>query len=705
MASAFGKCLLAYAVALVVGGGTVLAQDEFQEGVKLLRLGQKQEALGKFQTALQSDPSNEDALRLYRSVSQDVWAMLLSEKGEIQQIAASILERARLERKQQSRDKEAIDALVATATAADSSYDDRRKAQLKLLSEHGEFAVPALVAKLGNADDENGQVNAILALYEIGRQATLPLIAALHSEDGLVRQNCAAALAQIGDLRAAPAMARLAQFDEQENVRDIARRFLQKHKISQNAVDLFLTQARNYLKQGITQGAWSDVVWTWNDGKLAAHDVPALVYPFELAKACAHEAVNIDPLSGEARSLVAQADLGEAHLIESSLATGDEALKAIEPMAAEFKLAALATGTGTLRAALNEALNNGLTDVAIGAVQALGRSENRDSIGQSSLLAALDSSDKRISYAAALAVVEASGGSNMPADGKVVDLLAQAVQEESMRQILLIGGSQEWGVAAKEASVQRGTAAVQETTAIGGIDAAFRNPNVDVVVINEVLGDKLPEQVIGNIKNDPRLQHVKILLVAKDVEAAKGRYGDKVTDVIAGPLTGENLLGAANAALEGVPIEPRNARAEMVAKHASEALLELAQSRAGISGALTSLAAQLNRADAIAIPAARALGLSGTEAQLDALMATVTGSGSNELKCAAAESIGSILNRSGNTPPAILEGLSAVLHGDADVSVRTAVATALGRARLADGDKAKLIDSLKKIGSAEKGEG
>lgn len=704
MANAFGKSLLAYAVAFVVGG-TVLAQDPFQDGVKLLRLGQKQEALEKFREALKADPSNEDAMQLYRSVDQDVWMMLLAEKGEIQQIAASILERAKLERKQQSRDQGAIDALVATACSGDSSYDERRQAVLKLISEHGEFAVPSLLQKLGDADDATGQVNAIYALYEIGRNAVMPLMAALQSSNGLVRQNAAAALHQIGDLRAAPAMAALAQLDEQENVREIARRFLKKYGVTASAVELYLAQARNYLKNGISQGAFSEVVWSMVDDKLVATDVPALVYPFELAKARAHRAVTIDPLSGDARSLVAQADLGEAQLIESSLAAtpDNESLKAIEPMVGEFKLAALATGTGTLRAALSEALNNGLSAVAIGAVKALGQSEDRDTVGQSSLLAALDSSDKRVSYAAAMAIAQASGGSNVPAAGKVVDLLAQAVQEESLRQIQVIGGGQDWKVAVQECDSKRGYAPVLEATAARGLDAVFRNPNTDVVVINDILPDALPEQVIGNIKNDPRLQNVKILVVAKDAEAAKARYGDSIADVITGPLTGENLVAAVNTALEGVPIEPRNARAEMIAKDASESLLELANGRASIDGALGSLAAQLNRADAIAIPAAKSLGLSGTPAQLDALLAAVTGSGSNELKSAAAESIGAILGRSGNSPAKIIEGLSAVLHSDADISVRTAVATALGRAHLADGDKAKLIDSLKKIGGKVEG--
>ena len=196
------------------------------------------------------------------------------------------------------------------------------------------------------------------------------------------------------------------------------------------------------------------------------------------------------------------------------------------------------------------------------------------------------------------------------------------------------------------------------------------------------------------------MANTKIVIVAKDEEKAKARFGETISGVIKAPLTKDNLNEAVTKALEGVAATPQSVRAEGYAKGASESLFALAAGKNNISAALASLAAQLNRADAIAIPAAHALGISGTDAQLDSLLAALKGAGSVDLKVAAAMAMGQILGRSATCPASCSEGLMAVLSSDADVKVRTAAAAALGKAKIDDAAKAKLLDSMKKIGTA-----
>ncbi|MBK8099729.1 MAG: HEAT repeat domain-containing protein [Planctomycetes bacterium] len=707
MAIAFGKSILATAVALVVGGAA-LAQSELKEAVKQIRLGtpeSRAQGLEMLRAILAKDPSSADALALYQSVTQDEWFMLMVEAGEYSKIAQSILDRAKVEMKTRSRDAAAIGALVDAACAADSNYETRSQAVRKIIGDHGEFAVPAFVAKLGNADDANGQINAISALAQIGPVAVLPLLEATKSSNGVLRLNAAAALVHLNDDRAVPAMARL-RSDDRQDVRDVAERFLAKKNVpaGKTATELALGEARRYLKQGFAPGSYSEVVWKINGETLEFADVPALVYSLELAKGLAHDAVAADPMSAEARSVAAQANLAEAQVIENAIAQGDEAAKALEPMAAEFKMAALATGTPVLRAALAEGLQNGMAPVSLGAIEALGASEDRTTLGSSTLTAALQSTDKRVRYAAAMALAKASGGSNVPASDAVVAALAAAVSEESVRIIQVIDASPEAKVAASEAGGVRGNVAVADASARDGMSRLLDNPNVDVVVINEILPDRMPEDVIGNIKKDSRMANTKVVVVAKDVEAAKTRFGDGVT-VVQGPLGGEGLITAVNTALEGVAVEPANARAEGFAKGASEALLALATGNSNIGGSLASLAGQLNRSDAVSVPAAKALGLSGTGDQLDALLAAVSGSGSGELKVAAASAMGGILGRMSDAPAKVVEGLKGVLLSGAEPALRTAIAVALGKAKLSDAEKASLIEALRKVGSVAKSEG
>jgi hypothetical protein len=242
-------------------------------------------------------------------------------------------------------------------------------------------------------------------------------------------------------------------------------------------------------------------------------------------------------------------------------------------------------------------------------------------------------------------------------------------------------------------------------TGLKGMRRLLDEP-ADVVVINEILADdRLPEDIIGTMKRDTRMTNSKVVIVAKDVEKAKARFGETIQGVVAAPLTGANLLEAVNKALEGVAVEPQNARAENYAKGASESLLVLAMGKSAIGGALGSLAGQLNRGDAVAVPAAKALGLSGNQGQLQALLAALAGGGSVDLKVAAANSLGQILGRADACPAAISEGLMGVLNSDADVKIRIAAAAALGKAKLDDASKAKLLDSMKKIGSVPAAQG
>jgi DNA-binding response OmpR family regulator len=701
MVRSFPHSLLAAAVAIVVGGSALAQNTPLQEAIILLRLNKPDEAVQKLREILTSDPSNTDALKLYESVTQDEWYLLMTTKGEVQQIAQSILDRAKVETKQRSRDEAAINALVATATAKDSDHPTRQTAINKLIANHGEFAVPALVNKLGD-DDAEGQIQAIYTLQQLGACAVLPLIEALKSSSNIVVQNAAAALHQIGDSRAIPAMVGLAN-DVRPNVAAIAHKFLAKKAAGGNTVDLLVAQANDYLEGRIPFGAASEVVWTLKNDKLVFTDVLPLLYPSELAKACAADAVRINPASLAARSMLVEANVAQAYLIDTSIAQGDAAFKPLEPVSEELKITALATGTDALRSALDAGVKRGMAPVAIGSIQALAKAESIPTIDQSSLVAALNSSDKRIKYAAAHALVSASGGAHVPQSDRVVAVLADAVAEEAVRTIQVIAPAVEAAAAVESTSKVRGFAVDSSASAVSGMHSLLVNPNIDVVVINEILPDQLPETVIGNIKKDPRMANTRVVVIAKDEEAAKphfANFGD--VSYVKAPLTGENLVAAVNKALEG-STNPGNARAEAYAANASNSLLAFAAQKGDIGPALTNLGMQLNRSDAVSVPAAKALGLAGGEAQLAPLVTALGGSGSLDLKKAAAEAIGNVLGRLDHCPADVGAALATVLNSSDDVGLRAAAAVAFGKAKIDNAKKAEMLNKLNRIAAGPAG--
>jgi HEAT repeat protein len=312
-------------------------------------------------------------------------------------------------------------------------------------------------------------------------------------------------------------------------------------------------------------------------------------------------------------------------------------------------------------------------------------------VDKSTLVGALSSTDKRIKYAAAEAIVRSSTGSEVPMLASVVDVLAQAVTEEMVNTIHMIMPDAASRAVGEVATAERSKVYTSSGTAIRGQLTLMGNPSIDVVVVNEILPDALPEDVIGNIRKDGRMDNTKIIVVTKDEQIATERFGDDVSYITA-PLTAENLQAAVASALEGAE-NPGGARAEGYASKASAALLNLAGRKAGIDGAMANLALQLNRGDSVSVPAAMAIGISGGEAQLTALVSALE-TGSDDLKQTSALAIGSVLSRMSSCPDTVYAALSTAIDGSTNSGLRTAIAAALGKAKV---DPQKKLEMMKKL--------
>ena len=703
MPNVLAKSLLGL-VAVLVAASVSSAQDPnqlFQDAVRLIRTNKRQEAIAKLQELLKADPSNEAAFKLWKETDQDVWTMMLLEKDEIGMITKHLLSLVQQGRKARSRDDAKIKELVATACSPE--FDARTTASNKLVTEHGEFAVPALVERMSNADDDAAQNYAILALHRLGRSATLPLCEVLHSENATARRNAAAALAHIGDFRSAAALARVAKEDSNEGVRAAARSALTRlGGANANAVDLWLEDGRRYLAGGgVSDSDASEVVWSLDKaGKLVATDVPYAIYGLELAKKCAHEATLLDPLNEGAQTLLAQSSLAQASVIQDGAGTGDEALKAWAPKVPMLENMAMLTGPRILRSAVTTALERGQIQIAAASIAALGRAEDRANLESSPLVKALEHPDKRVSYAAALALTAATEGRPTPASEKVVAVLGSAITEEAVRVIHVIDSDPTAAKAAVETSGMKGRAVEASSSGGKAIDALRMFPIVDVIVINEKLSDVLAENVVGLIRKDPRMAKTKIIVVAADPEKAKGEWGEKIQGAIKGPLSSQNLQEAVAEALKDAPLDAVRASADAVAVAASQSLASLGASKVDLGPALGSLSAQLGRADNVAVPACKALGESGSAAQIGALAdVTKNESASVELRVAAADAVGKILGRSAEAPANLIDPMLAVLGSAADAKVKAAVSTALGKGKFAPGERLKMVEAMRGMGA------
>jgi hypothetical protein len=316
---------------------------------------------------------------------------------------------------------------------------------------------------------------------------------------------------------------------------------------------------------------------------------------------------------------------------------------------------------------------------------------------QRGMVEALASTDKRVRFAAADGLVRGTRGAAVPSARAVVAALAEAVTEEKVNTIYVIAPESLKGEVAV-ANATRGGVFLWDSSAIGAINALLSNPSTDVVVINEILPDRMPEDVMGILAKDGRFGHTKFVILTKDEDAASERFGDEV-GYLSAPASAESLQAAVAEALDGVE-DADGAQREEYASKASKALLSLATREADIGAAVANLALQLNRGDEVAVPAAQAIGIAGGEGQLAGLLSALA-SGSDELKKASATAIGHILGRMSSCPDSAAMGLMAAMDAATDVQLRMALAAAFGKAKITAQQKLQVLEKLARVAGSE----
>lgn len=692
MANSFGKILLTL-VAAGVAPGAIAAQDAqetFQEAIRLIRINKAEEGLQKLREVAEADPSSEEAFALWKAANDAngvyVWQMLLEQGGEYETIAKMLIDRATLPRKEMSRDQDAIAALIEQIRAPD--FATRSRAMTTLAADYGEFAVPQLLHILGDSDAGSKADYAMLAVLRIGRPAVLPLIEALKSGNDLLRHNALEALVQIGDRRAGAAIADMAN-DPSQGVRMVAARGMEKLGIPQSAdpAALYVRDADAYIAAADTAEA-SDVVWTWNPERhnVVAHDVPPALYSLELAKMRAEDALRIDPANSQADSRLKQAYLTQVAKIEADPAEFGEAADSV----GRLKMAAMALGETSLREPVIEASAREMGTVVEAIATELGASESADASG-------LSSEDTSVRYATALSIaLQATDSDSIPEPAKVVDVLGDAVTEEAIRAILVIDGNPLTQAVALAADAHRGVAVRTASTGKEGVADYYSFPMFDVVVVSEALQEPSVETVVNLIKK--RNAETKVLLLAYS-EDGEANFGALVDGVIApeGDLTADELIAEATAVVD--TLEERRARADKVAIAAGGALYRVAEADVSILPVADKIAAQLDRDEAVAIPAARALGAGATLAQAPALVRALgKEDASLEFQVAVCDALGGILARADIVPSNVLEALTKIAaNAELDLELRQAAADALGRGKIDAHTRLMLAEVLKAI--------
>ncbi|MCB9897385.1 MAG: hypothetical protein H6825_05230 [Planctomycetes bacterium] len=661
-------------IAATLTCGLATAQDAdklFDQGIDAFRRGDNTAALEAFKQVLATNPSNDEAYRLIARVEDQVMLEMLVERGELGKVAERFLGLAKVGRQVVASDPGGAEAVVDKLL--DGTATERQSALLELQGTYGAWAVKALLRPLADRSDTDRRVAAQQALLHLGDVAVVPLMAALGSDDELLRTNVVATLGSLRDVRAAASLAWLARYDESDVVKQMAATGLEKMRDGLESIGLGTTDALT-LTIGLAQ-RWltgdADIVrpydaaavrWTW-DGGLQGTPVLNGMYTLDLAQMTLAGA--LEHAQGadreRVRSWLAAVEAAKLAEIDAANDVPDlqgDLLDAARDQVARLHLdVALA---GPLRGdALSILVENQLFPAAAALAGVMGGSE-RELDGLRSAMG-IDSAGLGVTAAQALARLgDGSSG--------VVERLGASLAGVPERLVVTIG----------DVGLSSGGGWSIESTdqALAGLARAKSFPPKDVVVVRDGVGGVTLDTLVFGLKDDPRSKDIPLVIVTDDTEGVGALYGDRAT--VVGAMTAADLDQLVT---DGV-VSDDAARTRLLARVLVSAQVLATLSSSSLSGLGSHVAASLDSGlnDEVKTAVLMLAGRAGAVEALPKVEDILLTDGDHDLMVAAMHAAARLWAAAGISSGRadVREALSAQLEGG-DEELAQAAAEALGQ--------------------------
>lgn len=673
--------------ALTLSASAQDVQELFNQGVAALMKGEDDAALTYFQKVLAAQPSHEQAYELWRSTEHQVWLDILVKKGEFELVGKRLMALAEMGRAERKNDGDAIKALLA-----DVKVDDvvtRRKAIRTLAAEHGEFAVPYMLGVLGDQSDDDRRVMYMQALTEMGADVVPPLVEALNASDPFLRRNVALTLGYLGDHRAGPPLAAMAQTDPNETCSGAAAQAAQKCG-AKDAVAGFLALGSNYhYRQDNVLGAKGQgtTLWSWSEDKLVGTAVHPAVVPDELAKRAYARALALDPANAAARMGFARANASEAARLQALSEAGVELGELMGARDAGVVAARLA-GVDALDAALLEAVQNKDVVTAVALCRTLSGAVAGSTPG---LEVALRSGDGGLRTEAALALAHGAVNGHGKTSPEVIAALGEASAREAVRVVAVVDSDANRGAAIASALEAQGVVAHRWERGANALAVLNRLPGLDALLVADSLADLTTAQVVDEVGRNPELSKAALFIVTSDAAKAAEVWGERSKGAISNVEEVPTVV-AALAELEG-----DRAKALALAAESAGALAALASAGNDVSGAFPSVRdAAAKQPDPVALAALRVIQASGCAMCAETAAAIAAdGARSEEVRAAGASAAAACYARGQAATDSAVAALKGCLGSGAPLAVRAAAARALGAIKLAPADRAALLAGAK----------
>jgi len=556
--------------AAAAGQGKKLS-DLWENLVHYIRIGQEQASLSFAKSLLESGAKPSE---IYYLSARSPGSLATLARGRqlkgladpVDQLLKIIEVGYKTERSSPEQIKKAIDLLAGTQRAYMRGRDR--------LIMSGEYAVPQLLRKLEEPKiTDSLREKIMVVLPKLGKQAVLPLTAAIKSGDPKVLLVIADALGQIQYPTALPALkAVYDRKDLQEQTRRAVRSALVacaggdigilKKPVAQLYYDLALKFY--YRAESLLPDIRSDManVWYWNENLdgLTYKPVPREIYCDIYAMICARKSLASNPKFYPAVSIWLAANVRR----EVDLPSGsqDPTRVADEPPARFYVLAA---GAKYQQDILARALEDRDWPVAVSAIEALGKTAGAETLvkpiagGAQPLVEALSTSNRIVRYWAAISLARALPRERFTGCELVVPILCGALRQTGKKTALVIGATEETRNTIKSAIRGMGFEVIDSDDPAKGLDAARTAEGVDVVVL---ANKPDPMIAIGMIRRDPQMASLPIIAMSRTERFQNLIKTDERVRLVATKGTNEELTTAVKELLmdaAGAPLTPESA--------------------------------------------------------------------------------------------------------------------------------------------------
>ncbi len=531
----------------------------------------------------------------------------------------------------------------------------------------GEYAVPQLLQKLEDPKITNAMREKImLVLPQLGKEAVLPLAAALQSKGPHTRQVVANTLGRIEYPHALP---RLKELYDRKDLQPQTRRLLRAALISCEGGDAkvldkppsqlyydlalrFYYRAESLLPDLRTETA---NVWFWNEelGGLMFKPVPRPIYCDVYAMRCAKLALKHDPKFYPAVSLWLAANVKR----EVDLPAGaTDPTRGAQEQPARFYM--LSAGAKYQQDVLARALRDRDWPVAVSAIEALGRTAGAESLvrpvagGAQPLVEALTSPNRIVRYWAAASLATALPKRRFTGHQLVLPILNGALRQTGKKVALVVAADEERRNGLKDVARALGYEVMDAPDPAKGLADARAAGGADVAVL---AADPDPMAGAMMIRRDPLLATLPLVITSQTERfqtLAKSDMRVRLISPTAGDAEVGRAIGEVVKASAGMPLTPEQATAWAVRAAAAirrlgltgTAVYDVSRCRGALLAALEDPRAPVKVAALGALAT-----LPGPEAQQGIAKVALDGTGDEQIRLVAFQALGESARRFGNS--------------------------------------------------------